>query len=422
MSVLGDTVVESNETFTLNLSSPTGATLGSVSSTTATIVNDDSPQSSTSSHTNVYISATTPQAFTIADSGMSLFGGSSREVITINAGVNTVKLNQNIDRVNLPGASSSFTFKQAGNQLVVYDSLGANVIVTLPLQGDADGTQIGFGNGVFNAKLSSGVMSLGGAVVNPSAPTGVNPATLTSTLEPTPSSSSSASAYLQPNDVITIANSGVKVFGSSGAEALTLTSATNGIVFDQNMDRINLPGSHSNYKFLQTGNQINIYDALGTTLIARGPVQSDGDGTLLSFDNGVGSVLISGGVMRLGGSVVSTATPSAITSSVFTNSGLVAVSGSGSGSAAGGDVTYTLAMGNYAYSISGFGPGDKIVSPAGVTPTLENGSYTDGSVMIQAASAGQTVQITLTGLTSAQDLALNSVLDLNTVFGAGTLV
>ena len=85
-------------------------------------------------------------------------------------------------------------------------------------------------------------------------------------------------------------------------------------------------------------------------------------------------------------------------------------------------MTYTLAMGNYAYSISGFGPGDKIVSPAGVTPTLENGSYTDGSVMIQAASAGQTVQITLTGLTSAQDLALNSVLDLNTVFGAGTLV
>ena len=42
VSVLGDTVAEANETFTLNLSSPSGATLGAISSATATIINDDS--------------------------------------------------------------------------------------------------------------------------------------------------------------------------------------------------------------------------------------------------------------------------------------------------------------------------------------------------------------------------------------------
>ena len=425
VALAADSLTEGAETLVAKV---LGASMTALATASGVVVNDTSlsstvtpPNPGTSSHTNVYISATTPQAFTIANSGMSVFGGANREVITINAGVNTIKIDQNIDRVNLPGAANNFTFKQAGNQLVVSDISGANVIVTLPLQGDADGSQIGFSNGVFNAKLSAGVMSLGGAVVNSSSAGSVNPLTLTSTMEPAASASSSASAYLQSNDVITIANSGVKVFGNSGIEILTLISATNGIAFDQNMERINLPGSQSNYKFLQTGNQINVYDALGTTLIAKGPVQGDADGTLLSFDNGMGSVLISAGVMTLGGSVVSKTTPAGITSSVFTSGGLVAVSATGASSAAGGDVTYTLAMGNYAYSISGFGSGDKIVSPAGVPSSLLNNSYTDGAVTIQSASAGQMVQITLTGLSNAQDAALNSLSDLNAVFGVGTL-
>ncbi|MBK7001379.1 MAG: hypothetical protein IPH35_15810 [Rhodoferax sp.] len=41
--ILGDTSVESDETFKLTLSSPSGAVLGSVVSTTATIINDDKP-------------------------------------------------------------------------------------------------------------------------------------------------------------------------------------------------------------------------------------------------------------------------------------------------------------------------------------------------------------------------------------------
>ncbi len=41
--ILGDTSVESDETFTLTLSTPSGAVLGSVASTTATIKNDDKP-------------------------------------------------------------------------------------------------------------------------------------------------------------------------------------------------------------------------------------------------------------------------------------------------------------------------------------------------------------------------------------------
>ena len=79
-------------------------------------------------------------------------------------------------------------------------------------------------------------------------------------------------------------------------------------------------------------------------------------------------------------------------------------------------------MGSYAYQISGFGSGDKIMSPAGVSGTLVNGSLADGVALIQYVSGGQTVSITLTGLTTAQDGALHGITDLNTVFGLAALV
>ena len=90
--------------------------------------------------------------------------------------------------------------------------------------------------------------------------------------------------------------------------------------------------------------------------------------------------------------------------------------------AAGGNFTYNIAAptGTFAYSIPGFGAGDKIVSPAGLAPSLINGSFSDGNVALQYATGGNVVTITLTGLTNAQDGSLFGANDLNTVFGAGT--
>ena len=54
--------------------------------------------------------------------------------------------------------------------------------------------------------------------------------------------------------------------------------------------------------------------------------------------------------------------------------------------------------------------------------SVSNTSYTDGNVTLQYASAGQTAKVVLIGLSAAQDGGLNILTDLNTVFGAGTLV
>ncbi len=94
----------------------------------------------------------------------------------------------------------------------------------------------------------------------------------------------------------------------------------------------------------------------------------------------------------------------------------------GTSSAVGGDFEYMMAMGSYSYQISGFGLGDRIIGPAGVSGTLVNGSATDGVASIQYVSGSQTVAITLTGLTTAQDSALHGTTDLNTLFGLGAFI
>ena len=94
--------------------------------------------------------------------------------------------------------------------------------------------------------------------------------------------------------------------------------------------------------------------------------------------------------------------------------------------AAGGNFTYNIAnptvSGPLTYSIPGFGAGDKIVSPTGVAPSLLNSSFSDGTVTLQYTTPGNVVNITLTGLTNAQDGSIFGASDLNNVFGAGTFV
>ncbi|MBB1125936.1 beta strand repeat-containing protein [Thiospirillum jenense] len=107
--------------------------------------------------------------FTLA-SGAKVYGSTGSEKVIVNTGVTGVVLDQNVERVDLAGDFSTFTYQQAGNQLKVFS--GTTLVATIPLQGDADGTQIVTTAGSVVAKLSGGVMTLGGTDV-PSAAAGV---------------------------------------------------------------------------------------------------------------------------------------------------------------------------------------------------------------------------------------------------------
>jgi hypothetical protein len=98
------------------------------------------------------------------------------------------------------------------------------------------------------------------------------------------------------------------------------------------------------------------------------------------------------------------------------------VRGSGSNDAAGANVRYNFIAGTYAYTISGFGRGDVLNFP-GVDPVVDNSLSSDGQVTLRGILRGpQTITVTLIGLSSTEDALLQTAADFNTLFGAGTLI
>ncbi len=124
-------------------------------------------------------------SITISNNNVSVFGSTGTESITIAAGVTGTILDQNTEKVLLSGSVSSFKFVQAGNQIKVYATDGTTLVATVPVQGDADGTALTFTDGTAQAKLTSGVMTLGGTTVGATAAV-VTPTTIDTTVK-TPS-------------------------------------------------------------------------------------------------------------------------------------------------------------------------------------------------------------------------------------------
>jgi len=219
--------------------------------------------------------------------------------------VTGVTLDQNIERINLSAASGNYTFKQTGNMINVFDHSGTTLIVKAPVQGGADGTQISFSNGTASAsaKLTGGIMTMGGKQVSSGAATALTPDTISGAPSTT---NSTAKVFLGAEDSFTASSSGTTVYGNTGKGTVTIANGITGVILDQNIGQINFTNTLNSYKFKQTGNMINVYEMDGTTLIARTPVQGDSDGTILSFGSQgtAAAKLTTGGVMTLGGIVV----------------------------------------------------------------------------------------------------------------------
>ena len=119
----------------------------------------------------VYLDAS--DVFTVSNSSVSVYGATGTEVVTMSSSASGVVFDQNIERIIFANPRSSYTFQQAGNQLLVYS--GATLLSRTPLQDDSNGTQFTFADGTVDGKISSSGMTLGGvslgAAADATAPT-----------------------------------------------------------------------------------------------------------------------------------------------------------------------------------------------------------------------------------------------------------
>ncbi len=119
-----------------------------------------------------------------------------------------------------------------------------------------------------------------------------------------------AKVFLDSGEQFTVNDNNVSVFGASGegTEAVMIGSGMQGLIVDQNVESILIDALAYSYRYLQTGNQLNIYHLDGVTLLATIPVQGDSDGTLVIFRDGRAEAKLSGGVMTLAGGTISSTT------------------------------------------------------------------------------------------------------------------
>ena len=114
--------------------------------------------------------------FTLS-SAATVYGSTGTEKVVVNSGVTGITIDASVERVDLSGASSAYTFKQAGNTLQVYS--GTTLVATTTVQDDTNGSQLVFSNGSVDVKMATGgTMTLGGATVSSSAAAAVTPTTI----------------------------------------------------------------------------------------------------------------------------------------------------------------------------------------------------------------------------------------------------
>jgi len=345
--------------------------------------------------------------FSVVSSGMQLFGSMGMDTVTIpnSMGVTGLVVDQLVDNINLDAALLNYSFMQMGNQLNIYPSKAtqpSNPIVNLTVQGDNDGTQLLFSGKSYSVKLlPGGVMKLGDKTIATDKPTPIEMGTLVKV-----GSSGKYSAEL--DDIrfeITDGAFEYLINGFGPGDTLIFPAGSEPSLFN---DRYN-----DQSVVLEWGVSGKIMRLTFTDISNDDQLNSVSD-----FNTVFGS-----GTFSFPSAPVTPVPPVAPTTP--TNRSIAINAGNTTAFAESKDTntTFTVATvaSNYTYTIAGFGAGDKIVSPSGITPTFPNTNFTDGIATLQYASGNFKVWVTLTGLTTAQDALLTTKLAFDTMFGANTL-
>ncbi|MBK1641197.1 hypothetical protein CKO12_04770, partial [Chromatium okenii] len=115
--------------------------------------------------------------------------------------------------------------------------------------------------------------------------------------------------YLNATDTTFTLSNTATVYGAAGVQKLIVNEGVTGVVADQLVERVDLPGSFADFTYKQAGNGLQVYD--GKTLIATIPLQADGT-QIVTSSGSVAALLNIEGVMTLGSTLVSDVAPGAV--------------------------------------------------------------------------------------------------------------
>ena len=232
------------------------------------------------------------ESLTLSPFGASrYFGNTGTETVGITAAVTAATFSQTIEKLELPGASTSYLFQQAGNQLKVFT--GATLVATITLQGDADGTLIKFADGEVSGKVSAAGMTLGTGTVPAAAPGSVNVGLGPVTPTPTPGQTftlteNSDQLTGAPNGLIgskgTVDNSGddLIIAGTSVVGGVSVNNLGTG-------DNVNGGLGTDILRIISNGtNTINMLPTLASVEIVEVQNVTTNDDTIVTLTNATG--------------------------------------------------------------------------------------------------------------------------------------
>ena len=109
--------------------------------------------------------------YRVVNDNTTVYGvaGDDTDSVIIESDATDVTVNANVDRVDFAGSIADFTFQTVfGANLLVYAADGTTLIASIPLQEDADGTQLVFSDGAIDA-IYDGTVTAGGIAITDTA-------------------------------------------------------------------------------------------------------------------------------------------------------------------------------------------------------------------------------------------------------------
>lgn len=344
----------------------------------------------------------------------SVFGSTGTEKLIVNSGATGVVADQNVERVDLAGASSAYTFQQSGNQLKVFS--GTTLVATIPVQDDTDGTQVVFSNGSVSVKVAATGMTLGGATVPSAAAAAVTPTTIDATVTSGSGSSTGTTTTGQAfsltsnstPDALVLTTGNDTVTGAAG------TLASTDLVIDSSTtdsDTLNLA--------------MNGYVSTTATITNVETINATGTYASVGLDlanvTGTKTLKLAAGVSGATATVANAAATKAAAVVTADNVSILGFSTAATGTGSNVDVTAGAAASTV--SITGGAGGDTVTlnAVANSTLTLDGGTGTDAfTVNLTGGANGLTVTAgTIETLTLNSKTAANTITMANTAALAG---